>query len=144
MPHSSLFQSRLIDAGLIASLAVGCSTPLIDGSYTPPAIRSGTVAPDPVRHTPPTLQVPAATEPSPSSGTTVSVLGEGLPHMPARNVMNLRPETAATYHEVQAGETIAAIAKRYETSTNAIQQANGLDPKIALTPGQMLFIPPAR
>jgi LysM repeat protein len=42
---------------------------------------------------------------------------------------------------VKSGETLSAIAKRYGTTAAAIEQANGLDSKSILSPGQMIYIP---
>jgi membrane-bound lytic murein transglycosylase D len=46
-------------------------------------------------------------------------------------------------HRVEQGETLSAIAKRYRLQPTAIAEANGIDTKSQLDPGQKLIIPAA-
>lgn len=93
----------------------------------------------------------ASPEPSSTTLTPLSVPvqptqadagpADGLRHVPIDSVFQPRTPLEQTYHEVKSGESLAVIAKRYGTTVGAIQQANGLDAKAVLAPGQMLFIP---
>lgn len=57
------------------------------------------------------------------------------------------PQTAdsarAAEHVVQAGETLWSIARSYETSVEALRDANGMRPDSIIQPGQRLRIPRA-
>jgi len=46
-------------------------------------------------------------------------------------------------HRVEAGETLTAIAKKYHVTPAAIGEANSLQPRAALEPGEKLIIPAA-
>jgi len=47
-------------------------------------------------------------------------------------------------YRVQEGDTLSAIAVRFETTVDALVEANDLDDPDALTLGQRLSIPPRR
>lgn len=58
------------------------------------------------------------------------------------------PETTATtptasgeVYEVQSGDTLSGIAQRFDTTVEALVEANGLDDPNALFPGDELTIP---
>jgi membrane-bound lytic murein transglycosylase D len=51
------------------------------------------------------------------------------------------PRARAAEHVVRSGETLWSIARRYESSVEAIRGANDLDADQALQPGQKLRIP---
>jgi len=53
-------------------------------------------------------------------------------------------EEKALYHEVRSGESLADIAAAYGTSVARLVSANGFDAADALTPGQLVYIPPRR
>lgn len=76
---------------------------------------------------------PATSTPGPSRTTTPG-FGTGGPST------NLPPSNNS--HVVQSGETIQSIAALYNLSAQAVAQANGLTVGTALTPGQILTIPP--
>lgn len=65
----------------------------------------------------------------------------GLRHVPIGSVFQPHTPLEQTYHDVKAGDSLSTIAKRHGTTVIAIQQANGLDAKAVLAPGQMLLIP---
>ena len=50
------------------------------------------------------------------------------------------PPQTQTY-VVQEGDTLAAIAQRFGTTTQALQQANGIDDPNQIVIGQVLVIP---
>ncbi len=47
-------------------------------------------------------------------------------------------------HRVEAGETLTSIAKKYRVTAVSIAEANDVDSKAGLTPGEKLVIPAAR
>lgn len=49
--------------------------------------------------------------------------------------------TAAALYTVQSGDTLSAIAERYNTTVDELVAANGLTDPNALQPGQTLLIP---
>ncbi len=51
------------------------------------------------------------------------------------------PATEACYHTVQAGENLFRIALRYDTTVEAIAQANGITDPTTVQVGQKLLIP---
>lgn len=121
----------------------GCSAALVDADRTNPAARPGLLPPG-VSSTAPANPPLTA---SPPSTTPVAVPAaersnsDSLPHVPLDSVFRPKGVDEARYHEVKSGDTLTAIARRHGTTVGAIEQANGLDSKAALTPGQMLFIP---
>ena len=50
---------------------------------------------------------------------------------------------AGKVHEVARGQSLWAIAKRYNVSVDAIREANGLTPGNPIRPGQKLLVKPA-
>jgi len=104
----------------------------------PPLLAPGPADSASVAPTPTTL--PSLAMPAQSADTAIDPADE-VRHVPLDSVFQPRTPLEQTYHEVIAGESLSAIAKQYGVTAGAIQQANGLDAKAALTPGQMLFIP---
>jgi LysM repeat protein len=132
---------RRLGVGLML-MAAGCSSPLVDTNRTmpagtpvivPPASPGAGIAPSQ------TIMAPAAI-PGPETKSVETSRPDGLQHVPLDSVF---PNSTAeeVYHEVKSGETLSAIAKRYGTTAAAIEQANGLDSKSILSPGQMIYIP---
>ena len=114
------------------------------GAATPPA--RGTVAL--------TLTAPAALTQAPlpgesGAGATPVPVGAATPTAPAPQPVVVSPagtrETSAAgqffTYTVVAGDTLAAIAARFGTTSDAIVQLNGLGDPNALTLGQALKIP---
>ena len=64
-------------------------------------------------------------------GSPVAVTREGTPQ-----------RLQIMHYEVQTGDTISALAERFDISENTILWANGLTPGASLTPGQQLVILP--
>jgi len=58
---------------------------------------------------------------------------------------SLPPEKRLSYrrHVVVRGQTLASIARRYHTRASDIAEANGLAPRLRLSPGTQLLIPAA-
>ncbi|HWK90614.1 MAG TPA: LysM peptidoglycan-binding domain-containing protein [Longimicrobium sp.] len=84
-----------------------------------------------------TLRIPRAAAASGERGTAAAA------RTPAERAgtASQRTSTRPREHTVEAGETLWAIARRYETSIDDLRRANGLDADKALQPGQKLVIP---
>src|SRR5690606_40225376 len=48
----------------------------------------------------------------------------------------------AVVHTVRSGDTLTAIAKKFNVSVQSLADANGLDPKRPIRPGDELRVPP--
>jgi LysM repeat protein len=84
-------------------------------------------------------QAPAASAPPQQSGAPATA----PPAAGAAPTAEATPQGPRT-HTVQPGDTLLAIAERYDTTVDAIRAANpGVDPA-ALRIGQELTIPPSR
>ena len=98
---------------------------------------------------------PGGSSPMPPAamrGTTAAPAGWGaaagdeatfgqLPAVPAASVVDLPPAKSETWHEVQKGDTLTAIARQHGTSVGKLVEANGLDVNAPIKPGQMIVIP---
>ena len=126
-------------------VGLGCSAALVDADRTTPAARPGLMPPgvsNTVPASPPlTVSPPSTTTPTTAAPTAERSNSDSLPHVPLDSVFRPKGVDEARYHEVKSGDTLTAIARRHGTTVRAIEQANGLDSKVSLTPGQMLFIP---
>lgn len=108
---------------LLAASVLGCGSPVVDPG------RATNFAPPPIQ------------QPTSSSGLPTLETPE-VQQVPAESVLNLPNESnSATYHTVQAGETLSNIAKRYGVSTDKLRSANGLDSSAKLKTQQLLYIP---
>jgi LysM repeat protein len=56
----------------------------------------------------------------------------------------ITPQTAPTVHTVARGDTLGAIAKKYGTTTAALQQANNIRDPSRIAIGQKITIPKAQ
>lgn len=110
------------------ALCLLCCIMLVACSAPPPA--PATVAPPPAA-------APFATEPAGSDTALVPApRGDATP-MPA----TAAPAPAPFVYRVQAGDTLLAIAQRFDVSAAAIVAANGLDDPDKLAIDQELLIP---
>ena len=108
---------------LLAASVLGCGSPVVDPG------RATNFAPPPIQ------------QPTSPSGLPTLETPE-IQQVPAESVLNLPNESSsATYHTVQAGETLSNIAKRYGVSTDKLRSANGLDTSAKLKTQQLLYIP---
>jgi len=57
-------------------------------------------------------------------------------------VRTKKPESAAKYHQVQAGDTLYGIGRRYDLSVEQLRSYNNLGPNAAIYPGQRLRLSP--
>ena len=112
-------------AVLAACCLAGCGAPLAD-----PGRRSRA---GPVLGPPPTA-MPAA--------TPAVTDANSLPHVPLSQLLPSTPASAtAVYYEVQPGDTLSGIARRYRMTVGQLQSANGLNGNSVLKPGQLISIP---
>ena len=68
-----------------------------------------------------------------------------VPPPPAVEVAEPEPAAAPsepTYYVVEPGDTLGDIARQFDTSIDALLQANGLDNADMLTVGQRLLVRP--
>lgn len=147
MPQPTIYQFLMKSRWAIVSLAglwgIGCSAAVVDADRTVPSSGPGllppgpvsSVAPEPTSTTLAPMSVPVQST-EVDAGTAV-----GLRHVPIDSVFQPHTPLEQTYHDVKAGDSLSTIAKRHGTTVIAIQQANGLDAKAVLAPGQMLLIP---
>ena len=108
-------------------LMVGCGRPVVDPRGPGPII--------------PTQSLPPSSSRVPSWQTS-GVLNSEVQPVQTESVIQLPTESQnETYHSVQAGETLASVAKRYGVSVEGLRTANGLDASSLLQARQLLFIP---
>ena len=111
-------------------LMVGCERPVVDPRGPGPII--------------PPQSLPPSSSRVPSSQTSGGLTSEVQP-IQTESVIQLPTESQnATYHTVQAGETLASVAKRYGVSVERLRTVNGLDVLSTLQVQQLLFIPKDR
>jgi len=108
------FALRLTTAVLLAALAAGC------GDDEPPATETPS----------PTVTTPAASPTPPP------------PPPPATETASPTPTAAGETYEVQPGDSLSAIAQRFNTTVEALVEANGITDPDQLFPGDQLTIPP--
>lgn len=112
---------------LAATSLIGCGSAVVDPGRA-------------VNRLPPSIQQPIQQPVSPSGLPTLEA--PEVQQVPAESVFTLPSESnSATYHTVEAGETLSNIAKRYGVSTDKLRSANGLDASAKLKSQQLLFIP---
>ena len=119
---------RWMAVWLMASMLLGCGSPVVNpGRTTTPIAPSAVSSPPATSSGLPTLDTP------------------DIQQVPAESVLNMPSESnSATYHSVKAGETFASIAKQYGVSAEKLRTANGLDAAATLKSQQLLYIPKDR
>ncbi|MBS0206281.1 MAG: LysM peptidoglycan-binding domain-containing protein [Planctomycetes bacterium] len=141
-------QTRLILAEVICGLGIfclGCSSPVVGPDRTSPATQPGLMPPV-VANTDPAGSSQAMLPPNAIAGPTIQIVPDGieLPHVSLDKMYQPKSTDDAQYHEVQSGDTLSSIARRYGQSTGVIERANGLENQAPLVPGQQLFIPKSK
>lgn len=137
---------------LLAVAFSGCG-PMWYGA-PPPTYPPGQGLP-PTQFQPPTmvpsnpapLQVPAGAVPGgapPSTfqgGASAGSLNE-VPNASAGQILTVpTPRSTFTYHDVQQGETLSGIAKKYGVTLEDLKTANVFDNNPVLKPGDLILIP---
>jgi len=82
------------------------------------------------------LDAPVNTGPRPAAGPASEGFFEPPP--PARSTGAL---TAGAAYEIQPGDTISGIGRRFQTPVQTLIDLNGLGPRAAITPGQRIILP---
>lgn len=117
----------VLAVSLVAASAIGCGSPVVDPGRA-------------VNRLSPPIQQPIQQPANPSGLPTLEA--PEVQQVPAESVFNLPNESnSATYHAVEAGETLSTIAKQYGVSTEKLRSANGLDASAKLKSQQLLYIP---
>ncbi len=122
----STVRSRLVLAGGLLGLdLLGCGSPLVDPQGAPLTPSSS--------HALPADAGPRA--------QAVPLKTRNINRVPASQLQVVDPTRGEDrYHEVQDGETLSQIARRYETTTEALRARNGLDSS-QVRSGQQLYVP---
>lgn len=128
----------------------GRSAGLVPPSDVEPDVVVSAVSPAPVTGEESVAPVAATDVPViviPTTEPVQEVVSEPEPEAPAPPAATEEPPPDSgsefRWHTVSAGETLAGIAYRYNTTVNAIAQANGIANPNVIIPGQRLRIPKA-
>ena len=121
-----------IAIGLLLAL-IGCGRSIVDQGRSTAIISPSAVQP----------VVPTESTGLPTlNNSTESHKTTEIEQVPTDSVLRLPKESdSATYHDVQPGETLATVAKKYGVSVERLRTSNGLDAASSLKPQQLLFIP---
>jgi peptidoglycan/xylan/chitin deacetylase (PgdA/CDA1 family) len=123
----------MVAAGwLVASLTISVLMTLGCGGEENPAVATPTSPPSTPVVAPPSLTPTSTPSASPAASPTQTA---ATPTPPAG---------ASTTYEVQAGDTVFSIARRFGTTVEAIVAANGLADPAEIEVGQVLLIPGAQ
>lgn len=98
--------------------------------------------PTPAPTNPAPLQVPGGAPPSTFQGGAPAGNLNEVPDASAGQILTV-PNSGATstYHDVQPGETLTSIARKYGVTVDALKTANVFDNNPVLQPGQIILIP---
>lgn len=114
------------------------------GQGLPPTqFQQPTLAPtNPVPLQVPLGQAPGGAPPSTFQGGAAAGNLNEVPDASAGQVLTVpTPRSASTYHDVQPGETLTSIARKYGVTVDALKTANVFDNNPVLQPGQVILIP---
>jgi LysM repeat protein len=132
---------KLIAAGA-GVLAVGIGTVAVAGGMLGPRqepVPSDASEPSPSATAEPTRRPTPSPTVTPTASPTPTPAPTPVPATPAPTAAPT-PAPQQTY-AVQQGDTLAAIAQRFGTTTTALQQANGIEDPNQIFIGQVLIIP---
>ena len=82
------------------------------------------------------LDAPVNTGPRPAAGPASE--GFSAPPPPARTA---GPVMAGAAYQIQPGDTISGIGRRFQTPVQTLIDLNGLGPRAAISPGQRIILP---
>ncbi|HJP70155.1 MAG TPA: LysM domain-containing protein [Candidatus Limnocylindria bacterium] len=128
----------IVAVGIGAAAASGAlnTTGLTAVAASPTSTATASPTPRPTATARPT---PSAT-PTPTPSPTPSPTPVPATPVPTAAPTPIPPPPPQTY-TVQQGDTLAAIAQRFGTTTQALQQANGIEDPNQIVIGQVLVIP---
>ena len=89
------------------------------------------------------LSAPVGTAPRTYAESAMPAAGpasEGFREPPPMRAGTVAVEAGASY-EIQAGDTISGIGRRFQTSVQNLIDLNSLGPRAAISPGQRLILP---
>ena len=130
-------------------LAVGIGAAAVAGAIKTPALVAVDATPSSSPSSPATPRLTPTPRPTPSAtaSPTPSLTPSPTPiPTPVRTAIPTvaptpAPPAAPRTYTVQQGDTLAAIAQRFGTTTQALQQANGIEDPNEIVIGQVLVIP---
>jgi nucleoid-associated protein YgaU len=111
--------------------------PLLGEPEPDAAVASATPTPAPTS----TPRVTPSATPSPTPPPTPRPTPTPVPATPAPTPIPTPAPTPVRTYTVAEGDTLAAIADRFGTTTSALQAANGIDDPDEIVIGQVLVIP---
>ncbi|MDA0282057.1 MAG: LysM peptidoglycan-binding domain-containing protein [Planctomycetota bacterium] len=90
----------------------------------------------------PDQQVPGRMPPSTFQKNSPAGSLTNVPDAAVGQVLTVpTPKSTSTYHDVQAGETLTSIARKFGVTVEALKTANVFDNDPVLQPGQVILIP---
>lgn len=111
---------------------------------------------DPAREAPPPIAAPLATIEGGALGSPINTGPRYTPAArpaagPASDGFNAPPPparsggtaSAAVAYQIQPGDTISGIGRRFQTPVQTLIDLNNLGPRAAISPGQNLLLPPS-
>lgn len=103
-------------------------------------------ATDPAREAPPPSTAPLGSIEGGSLDTPVNTGSRYGPAAtpaagPASEGFSAPPPSRSTAYEIQPGDTISGIGRRFQTPVQTLIDLNGLGPRAAINPGQRLILP---
>lgn len=123
------------------------TTPIPSGEGVRGATEPSTEAPPPMRAPvesieggaldAPVVIAPRSTGPTPAAGPASE--GFTSPPPPARG--GSAPAVAGAAYEIQPGDTISGIGRRFQTPVQTLIDLNALGPRAAISPGQRIILP---
>ncbi len=132
---NSLWQLQIVSAGvpLRIPLAAASGPSMLDAMAAPALVD------DPIEVEPAPARRPAVERAAAAPAVDRVVTAAA----PARAAASRRADPAArsTVHRVQAGDTLFGLARRYDTTVAAIQQANRMGRRAEIRRGERLRIP---
>jgi len=142
-------QKLLAKTGLWGTAVLGltgCTMSMSGGPYgPPPSARRPMMAPTAGYYAPmgpQTVSGPVAVAPvtMTASTATPTLAPTATAAAPIASAPT-GPRPVATYYHVNPGDTLSAIAQRYQTTVEDIRSANKINGNNDLAPGQMVLIP---
>jgi murein DD-endopeptidase MepM/ murein hydrolase activator NlpD len=104
---------------------------------------------DPAREAPPPITAPVAEIEGGALGAPINTAPRYTPAEtpaagPASDGFEAPPPPARTggAYEIQPGDTISGIGRRFQTSVQTLIDLNNLGPRAAISPGQRILLPP--
>ncbi len=129
----STIRTLNIAVGIVTGIVALLGLHAWSSSHTPPPL---TIANPPFTGATPPVVVP---NPVPSTLPGVTLPSPlPLPPLSSTGLLKLRPVMSIT---VQAGDSLSALACRYETTVRALQRMNRLGSSTLIVPGQHLAVP---